>query len=68
MSSTPTLLLQTNADRTPAARRPQADAVSRFRSQAEDLLRELAFVYHAVDVISRSITAGQGADRTAARV
>ncbi len=63
----PTLLASRNAARTRATRPvTQAEAASHLRSQAEDLLRELAFVYRAVDAISQSIRHGQVADRTAA--
>jgi hypothetical protein len=70
MSLTQILLPKKSPARTPAARRSvsQAEAASRLRSHAEDLLRELAFVYQAVDALSQSIKQGQGADRTAAQV
>jgi hypothetical protein len=68
MSLTSILLPKKNPARTPAARRPvsQTEAASRLRTHAEDLLRELAFVYQAVDAIRQSIK--EGAGRAAAQV
>ena len=66
---TSTLPSKANPVRTRAAKPvSQAEAATRLRSQAEDLLRELAFVYQAVDAIGRSIRQSRGADRTAAQV